>query len=200
MVCGLFLRGHLVHQEFCHEFFTYYNTEHRHSGLGLLTPESVHYGYAKEILAAREQTLWRAYIAHPERFVQGPPQPPDLPSEVWINPPRISDKSQHDPIVITPGDTKSNLVPIPARGSTVPMTPLMETAGNCTEFQLSVSQNCWHVPPIHGSGQVLKASCKMDGDYLNWHYTWQCCSRPHNDSISQPGCYRVYNYQIYRKQ
>ena len=62
------------------------------------------------------QTLWCAYIAHPDRFVQGPPQPTDLPSEVWINPPRISDKSQQDPIVITPGDTKSNSVPIPARG------------------------------------------------------------------------------------
>ena len=129
-------------RSFCHEFFTYYNTEHRHSGLGLLTPESVHYGLAKEILAAREQTLWRAYIAHPERFVQGPPQPTDLPSEVWINPPRISDKSQHDQLVITPGDTKSNSVPIPARRSTVPMTSLMETAGNFTKFQLSVSQNC----------------------------------------------------------
>ena len=103
--------GGLEHaRSFCHEFFTYYNTEHRHSGLGLLTPESVHYGYAKEILAAREQTLWRAYIAHRERFVQGHPQPPDLPSEVWINPPRISDKSQHDPLVISPGDTKSNSV------------------------------------------------------------------------------------------
>ena len=68
--------GGLEHaRSFCHEFFTCYNTEHRHSGLGLLTPESVHYGYAKEILDAREQTLWRAYIAHPDRFVQGPPQP-----------------------------------------------------------------------------------------------------------------------------
>ena len=135
--------GGLEHaRSFCHEFFTYYNTEHRHSGLGLLTPESVHYGYAKEILAAREQTMWRAYIAHPERFVQGPPQPPDLPSEVWINPPRISDKAQHDPLVISPGDTKSNSVPISAEGSTGPMPPLKKTAGNFTKFQLSVSQNC----------------------------------------------------------
>ena len=47
--------GGLEHaRSFCHEFFTCYNTEHRHSGLGLLTPESVHYGYAKEILDARE--------------------------------------------------------------------------------------------------------------------------------------------------
>ena len=67
-------------------------------------------GALRLALAAREQTMWRAYIAHPERFVQGPPQPPDLPSEVWINPPRISDKSQHDPLVISPGDTKSNSV------------------------------------------------------------------------------------------
>ena len=28
--------------------------------------------------------------AHPERFVTGPPQPADLPTAVWVNPPRGS--------------------------------------------------------------------------------------------------------------
>jgi len=110
---------------FCHDFFTYYNTQHRHSGVALLTPESVHYGYANEILAARQQTLWRAYLAHPERFVRRPPQPPSLPSEVWINPPRISHKQKGNPKnpVITPTDTNANVVPIRIRGAAVPMPP-----------------------------------------------------------------------------
>ena len=43
--------GGLEHaRAFCHDFFTYYNTQHRHSGLGLLTPESVHYGRADELI------------------------------------------------------------------------------------------------------------------------------------------------------
>ena len=93
--------------------------------VALLTPESVHYGYANEILAARQQTLWRAYLAHPERFVRRPPQPPSLPSEVWINPPRISDKQQDNPKtpVITPTDTNANVLPIRIRGASLPMPP-----------------------------------------------------------------------------
>ena len=102
--------GGLEHaRAFCHDFFTYYNTQHRHSGLGLLTPESVHYGRADEILAARQETLWRAYLDHPKRFVQGPPQPPSLPTEVWINPPRISDRNCHpETSAITPHDTNTD--------------------------------------------------------------------------------------------
>jgi len=72
---------------FCRSFFTWYNTEHRHSGIGLLTPETVHYGRAERVIAARQQTLNAAYAAHPERFVRRPPQPPILPEAAWINPP-----------------------------------------------------------------------------------------------------------------
>jgi putative transposase len=83
-------------RSFCHPFFTYYNTEHRHSGLGLMTPESIHYGYAEQILAARRDTLDVAYAAHPERFVRKPPQPPALPTAAWINPPREKTTHQDD--------------------------------------------------------------------------------------------------------
>ena len=69
-------------------FFTWYNQEHHHTGLGLLTPASVHYGQAKAILAQRQQTLATAYAAHPERFVRGAPKPSPLPAAVWINPPK----------------------------------------------------------------------------------------------------------------
>ncbi len=72
---------------FCHGFFPYYNDEHRHSGIGLMTPAAVHYGRAPQILAARQDTLLTAYARHPERFVRRPPQPPRLPEAAWINPP-----------------------------------------------------------------------------------------------------------------
>ena len=73
---------------FCQGFFPWYNTEHRHSGIGLLTPSAVHHGLADQRIAEREQVLARAYAAHPERFVGGLPQPPARPTEVWINPPK----------------------------------------------------------------------------------------------------------------
>jgi putative transposase len=72
---------------FCQGFFRWYNQEHRHSSLGLLTPAMVHYGQAERILQQRQAVLDVAYQLHPERFVRSAPQPPQLPSEVWINKP-----------------------------------------------------------------------------------------------------------------
>lgn len=69
-------------------FFTWYNTDHRHSGLGLHTPESVHYGLAAGIREQRGEVLAAAYAAHPERFIRAMPVPPALPTAVWINPPQ----------------------------------------------------------------------------------------------------------------
>jgi putative transposase len=68
-------------------FFPWYNQVHRHSGLGFLTPAVVHFGHAATVRAHRQQVLALAYAAHPERFVKGRPQPADLPTAVWINPP-----------------------------------------------------------------------------------------------------------------
>jgi putative transposase len=73
---------------FCRSFFPWYNAEHRHSGIGLLTPQSVHHGCADDLLAQRQGILTRAYLAHPERFVRKSPTPPALPPAVWINPPK----------------------------------------------------------------------------------------------------------------
>jgi len=39
------------------------------------------------VRAQRARVLTAAYAAHPERFVKGRPQPADLPTAVWINPP-----------------------------------------------------------------------------------------------------------------
>jgi putative transposase len=80
------------------DFFDWYNHEHHHSALGLLTPADVHYGRAEEIIHRRQQVLHAAYQKNPERFVQGPPKPPELPTEVWINPPKKSAKDTQETI------------------------------------------------------------------------------------------------------
>ena len=72
---------------FCRTFFPWYNDEHHHWGLALLTPAAVHFGQAPQLLAARQDTLTAAYLAHPERFVRREPKPLSLPTAVWINPP-----------------------------------------------------------------------------------------------------------------
>ena len=72
---------------FCREFFPWYNERHRHSGIGLMTPATVHHGHAKQLHAARRDVLAAAYAATPERFVRQPPRPPALPTGAWINKP-----------------------------------------------------------------------------------------------------------------
>jgi hypothetical protein len=72
---------------FCRPFFRWYNEEHRHSGIGMLTPADMHFGRAKAVLDARQVVLAGAYAAHPERFTRGVPAPASQPSAVWINPP-----------------------------------------------------------------------------------------------------------------
>jgi putative transposase len=67
-------------------FFPWYNHQHRHSGIALMTPADVHFGRAQKILEQRAETLNAAYLAHPERFNR-PPVPQTLPDTVWINPP-----------------------------------------------------------------------------------------------------------------
>jgi len=72
---------------FCRRFFGWYNEEHRHSGIGLMTPATVHAGRAPDVQTARAAVLAEAYANHPERFVRRAPTPPELPGAVWINPP-----------------------------------------------------------------------------------------------------------------
>lgn len=77
---------------FCRAFFSWYNAQHRHSGIAFLTPEMVHYGRASDVLARRQLVLEAAYEAHPERFINGPPRPRELPRAVWINKPSSESK------------------------------------------------------------------------------------------------------------
>lgn len=72
---------------FCRGFFAWYNMEHRHSGIAMLTPSMVHHGEAERALAHRDLVLAVAYQAHPERFVKGLPTAKRLPDAVWINKP-----------------------------------------------------------------------------------------------------------------
>jgi hypothetical protein len=82
---------------FCRTFFGWYNTAHHHSGIGMLTPAAVHYGQAPRIIAARQQTLDRAFALHPERFVRNPPRHQEVPPQAWINPPKINPALQAVP-------------------------------------------------------------------------------------------------------
>ena len=74
-------------REVCAALFAWYNGEHHHGGIALLTPATVHYGRAAEVIEARQARLDLAYQAHPQRFVNHPPLHPELPPAVWINPP-----------------------------------------------------------------------------------------------------------------
>jgi putative transposase len=76
-------------RSFCVSFFDWYNNEHRHSGIAMLTPASVHYGSSESLVQARAVTLVGAYLKHPERFVRGIPNVKTVPQEVWINKPVI---------------------------------------------------------------------------------------------------------------
>jgi putative transposase len=78
-------------REFCRGFFDWYHHEHRHSGIGLMTPAAVHYGQAKELHAARARVLKAAYARNPDRFVRRPPVPPALPTGAWINKPNTKE-------------------------------------------------------------------------------------------------------------
>ena len=78
----------------CQEFFPWYNKEHRHVGIGLLTPETMHYGLAQDVRKAREEVLRAAYEAHPERFVHKIPVPPAIPEAAWINKPKRASVSE----------------------------------------------------------------------------------------------------------
>jgi transposase InsO family protein len=69
------------------QFFPWYNNEHYHSGLNLLTPASVHYGAAPVIQQQRQTVMTAAYQAHPDRFVRGQPRVKGAPAAVYINPP-----------------------------------------------------------------------------------------------------------------
>jgi putative transposase len=74
-------------RDVCAKLFEWYNGEHHHGGIALLTPAMVHHGKGVAVIAQRQLHLDAAYEAHPERFVNRPPRHPALPEAAWINPP-----------------------------------------------------------------------------------------------------------------
>ena len=73
---------------FCVTYFDWYNREHRHSGIGYLTPETVHRERTAGVVEGRRRVLNAAYAARPDRFVNKAPEPPTVPVAAWINPPK----------------------------------------------------------------------------------------------------------------
>jgi putative transposase len=132
---------------FCRAFFPWYNTEHRHSGIGLLTPFEVHHGLAEQRIEERARVLATAYAAHPERFVGGLPHPPARPTEVWINKPQAGrtgqkvdlrpDPEKMDALRTPTSDaadsvqpnhpTQTTLVLVPSNYTTASLQPIMTT-------------------------------------------------------------------------
>jgi putative transposase len=134
-------------------FFQWYNREHRHTGLGLMTPAMVHYGQAESVREQRQQVLDKAYMDHPERFVRGRPTPPQAPKEVWINQPRKA----HDDVPHWDGRAASETEPDADAGSReseatiyadehlatleLPLLPAAETSIFLPEFELELCQS-----------------------------------------------------------
>jgi len=94
-------------------FVHWYNNEHHHTGLALMTPATVHYGQVESVRERRQAALYAAYAAHPERFVGGRPTPPELPKEVWINQP----KKEHQEANLLAGSAASGREPGAQAGS-----------------------------------------------------------------------------------
>ncbi|MGZ6693968.1 MAG: IS3 family transposase [Solirubrobacteraceae bacterium] len=82
-------------REHCRAFVHWCNHQHRHSGIGLMTPAAVHYGHAEQLHTARAHVLDAAYARNPERFVRKPPAPPELPTAAWINKPADTKEIAH---------------------------------------------------------------------------------------------------------
>ena len=128
---------------FCRSFFPWYNTEHRHAGIAMLTPDDVHHHRAPDVLAQRGRTLQAAWALHPERFVHGTPKPAPLPEAVWINPPATSTTGETSQYIETVGVSKS------LTGSGCPDPGRWEAAANARLHGASV--------PLSVRGQVRPA-------------------------------------------
>lgn len=98
-------------QGWARAFIQWYNEEHHHTKLALMTPATVHYGQAEEVQKQRQRVLDEAYAAHPERFVRRRPKPPELPDEVWINQPNQEPDAANVPAEPAASDNKPGAQP-----------------------------------------------------------------------------------------
>lgn len=130
---------------FCQDFFSWYNTDHRHTGIGLLTPGMVHYGKAEAVIGQRRIVLSTAFDAHPERLVRGLPVPPQLPEAAWIN----NQKAESNHVTLAEQTAIPGVVgdePSEDRRSWGILEPGFlnqagKADGNDTKFEIEVSHN-----------------------------------------------------------
>jgi len=132
-------------RSFCRDFFPWYNGEHHHSGIGLLTPEMVHYGKSKEAMDQRRIVLASAFEKHPERFVRGLPVPLPLPEAAWINKPKTeSNKATLAEIMLSHGVVEHGQEADRSTWGIIEsrfLNPDAKTVKNDTKFKTEVSHN-----------------------------------------------------------
>ena len=78
---------HRGRQEFLPPVFRLLNQDRHHAGIGLMTPDQVHFGRVDAVHAGRQVALDRAFAAHHARFVNKAPAPFAKPTATWINRP-----------------------------------------------------------------------------------------------------------------
>ena len=140
---------------FCREFIGWYNEEHYHSGIGMLTPSSLHYGQGEKIITSRKETLQVAWQKTPERFVHGVPTPASVPKAVWINAPKRAIELKNEaPAANCPGAPEVTSLTHPRSGypsvSCVSAEPTSVSPDNSTIDQGSTLNT--RVMPVKISG------------------------------------------------
>ena len=80
-------------RQWAHQFVTWYNYEHKHSGLKFVTPNERHTGKDQMVLRQRDAVYAAAKAKHPERW-SGETRNWDLPNEVWLNPENVKKESK----------------------------------------------------------------------------------------------------------
>lgn len=83
-------------KQFCRTFFGWYNCEHKHSGIAMLTPETVHYGRSEAVLEKRQVALNNAFELNPKRFKGRMPVAASLPAAAWINKPATATENDSE--------------------------------------------------------------------------------------------------------
>ena len=96
---------------FCQNFFNWYNNEHHHSGIALMTPHAVHHGQAALVTKGRQVALDLAYQRYPERFINKAPKALVLPAAVWINPPIPDQTLDDDDLTVSVRSGDGQLIP-----------------------------------------------------------------------------------------
>lgn len=135
---------------YCQRFFRWYNTIHYHSGIGYLTPLTVHTGQVDAVRNQRQAALDKAYAAHPTRFTHGRPLAPSPPAEVWINQPALEVADSAAPAPTNPSPRDSD--PAVARDAPAPAhSPDAQPGSTAAEGRAQRSVDAGEHPATLGS-------------------------------------------------